>query len=255
MARLCASSLTSIRRECWNHSIPDLQALRTLLGTELPDELLELALTHPSAVGEGIERTLRSNQRLEFLGDAVLGACAAAHLYETESTLPEGKLTLRKIALVQKPTLARAAREMGLGSFLILGRGEEAGGGRERDAILADALEALIGAVFLASGWEAAQEFAFRALQSEIQKLQSSGVTASAKNLLQERTQAQGFGTPSYQTTTTQSVPPVFASKVVLQDVVWGEGTGASKKEAESNAARIALEKAEQPAPIAEADG
>jgi ribonuclease-3 len=220
------------------------QHVRTLLNAEVPDDLLQLALTHPSAVGEGIERTLQSNQRLEFLGDAVLGASVAAQLYETQITLPEGELTLRKVALVQKPALARAAKRLGLGDHLILGRGEDAAGGRRRDAILADALEALIGALFLAQGFDVARAFALRALREEIEKLESRSAIASVKNLLQEYTQANGLGTPVYRTV--QSSGPAharrFQSGVLLQGKVRGAGEGASKKEAESNAAQAALE-------------
>jgi ribonuclease-3 len=225
--------------------LPDFDKLRALLGADVSDELLKLALTHPSAVGEGIERTLQSNQRLEFLGDAILGASVAAYLYETESTLPEGELTLRKIALVQKPTLARAARRLGLGKQLVLGRGEENSGGRERDAILADALEALIGALFLAQGFQAARDFTLRALGKEIGVLASAVAVASAKNLLQEHTQAVGLGTPIYDTyhESGPSHASRFKARVLLQNEVHGEGEGASKKEAESRAARSALEK------------
>lgn len=226
-------------------STPNLDAVRELLVAPISDELLRLALTHPSAVGEGIERTLQSNQRLEFLGDAILGASVAAYLFEKQSTLPEGDLTLRKVALVQKPALARAAKRLKLGRHLILGRGEDAAGGRERDAILADAVEALIGALFIAQGFAAARNFALRALQEEIELLENTAAVASAKNLLQEHTQAVGLGTPTYNTA--QSSGPAharrFHSQVLLQTSVHGEGEGASKKEAESKAARAALEK------------
>jgi ribonuclease-3 len=233
-------------------STPDTNALHTILDSEVPTELLRLALTHPSAVGEGLERTLQSNQRLEFLGDAVLGAAVAAHLYEAQSVLPEGELTLRKIALVQKSTLARAARRLGLGEHVILGRGEETAGGRNRDAILADALEALIGALFLAHGFEVAQKFALRALCAEIEALGNKDTIASAKNLLQEFTQANGLGTPTYRTT--QSSGPAharrFQAEVLLLQTVSGTGEGATKKEAESKAAALALEQLQSDVPF-----
>lgn len=225
-----------------------LDAIRALLGFAVSDELLTLALSHPSSVGEGTERTLKSNQRLEFLGDAILGAAVAAHLYQEQSTLSEGELTLRKIALVQKPTLARAAKRLGLGAHLILGRGEDAAGGRNRDAILADALEALIGAVYLEFGFDAAQEFSLCALCEEIESLESAPAIANIKNLLQERTQATSLGTPVYQTI--QSGGPAhartFSARVLLQNQVWGEGEGKTKKDAECNAASVALRKIEQ---------
>lgn len=221
---------------------PNLKAVREIIGADVPDDLLALALTHPSTVGEG-ERTLKSNQRLEFLGDAILGACIAAHLYETQSTLPEGELTLRKIALVQKPTLARAAKQIGLGAHLILGRGEEAAGGREREAILADALEAVLGTIFLTHGFDGAREFVMRAMLHEIENLENTTVIANIKNILQEYTQANGLGTPNYHTT--ESSGPAharrFTSEVLLNGVVRGQGEGASKKDAEFAAARMAL--------------
>ena len=229
-------------------STPPLNAVRALIGVTVSDELLSLALTHPSAVGEGIERTLHSNQRLEFLGDAVLGASVAAHLYQSQSTLSEGELTLRKIALVQKPTLARAAKQLRLGEYLILGKGEDAGGGRAREAILADVLESLIGAVFVERGFEAAQEFSLRALHDELEKLKSSPALANIKNILQERTQALGLGTPIYRTE--QSGGPAhartFASQVFLDNENWGQGHGASKKDAECVAAAMAFAKLEE---------
>jgi ribonuclease-3 len=215
------------------------------LGADLPDDLLRLSLTHPSTVGEGMERTLESNQRLEFLGDAVLGAAVAAHFYESHPDLSEGELTLRKIALVQKPTLASAAKRLNLGEHLILGRGEELAGGRERKAILADALEALIGAIYLAHGFKAAQEFALRALDRDLEGLKNSPAMANIKNLLQEKTQAMGMGTPSYATSETSGPPHArsFFAQVLLQEEVWGEGNGGSKKDAECRAAQVALDK------------
>src|SRR4051794_1475713 len=125
----------------------DYKALRQLLGVAVADNLLTLALTHPSAAGEGPERVARSNQRLEFLGDAVVGAVAAEYFYRARSDLPEGTLTVYKAASVRGSSLTKAAKRLNLGSYLILGKGEEAAGGRRRDSILADAFEAIIGAI------------------------------------------------------------------------------------------------------------
>jgi len=141
------------------------------LGADVPDDLLILALTHPSAVGEGIVRTLKSNQRLEFLGDTIVGAIVAEHLYRTEPNLPEGDLTQQKAAAVRGESLARAAKRLGLGEWLILGKGEEQSGGRARDTILADAFEAVLGAVFLSCGLDKARDFALRVLESELSSL------------------------------------------------------------------------------------
>lgn len=219
-----------------------LAELTEKIGVCVPDELLHLALTHPSAVGEGLERTLLSNQRLEFLGDAVLGAVAVSHLYCTYPELPEGALTQRKAAAVRKQSLAQAARRLNLGHYLRLSAAEEAAGGRSRDTIIADALEAVIGAIFLAHGFETARDFVLRALDQELASVAQHAV--NIKNLLQEKTQAAGLGTPIYRTAS-MSGPAhrrEFSAEVLVQNVVRGRGRGRSKQEAEYGAANQALE-------------
>lgn len=224
-----------------------LDELRAKIGFDVPDELLVLAMTHPSAVGEGLERTLKSNQRLEFLGDTIVGAIVAEHLYRIGETLPEGELTQRKAASVRGETLERAARRLDLGRWLRLGRGEETSGGRTRGTILSDTFEALSGALFMAGGWECARRFALEALREELDEVANEAAGApfsSIKNLLQERTQAIGLGTPRYQTAQSSGSHGErrFSSQVFLQDEVRGRGTGRSKKEAESNAAQAAFD-------------
>jgi ribonuclease-3 len=218
------------------------ETLRPKLGAEVPEELLKLALTHPSAVGEGIERTLYSNQRLEFLGDTILGAIAAEHLFRQNAEWPEGALTQRKAALVQKATLARVARRLELGKYLILGRGEFHAGGANRDGILSDALEAILAAVFLSGGLEAARAFFVRWFAEE---LAAGGQPTPPKNLLQELTQANALGTPVYETAPFKADAKPherrYTSRVLLQETLWGEGVGPSKKEAESQAAQAAI--------------
>jgi ribonuclease-3 len=215
--------------------------LTGVLGVEVPRELLELALTHPSAVGEGIERTLLSNQRLEFLGDAVLGAVAAAHLYASEPRLPEGDLTQRKAAAVQKRSLAQAARRLELGRYVRLSAGAQAAGGRERDGILSDTLEALIGAIFLSHGFEAARAFVQRVLSAELEEAEQRA--GNVKNALQEKSQAVGLGTPVYRAAVIggPAHSRQFSAEVLIADQVRGRGRGASKKEAEQRAATEAL--------------
>lgn len=216
-----------------------------LPGGDVPDELLLLALTHPSFVGEGPERTLQSNQRLEFLGDAVLGAIVAEHLYRTGEALPEGDLTQRKAAAVRGPSLEAAARRLKLGQHLRLGRGEEQSGGRERGSILADAFEAIVGALFLSCGLDAARDFVHRALADELEAVERNA--GNIKNRLQERTQAIGLGTPRYQTapaggSSIAGPERRFTAQVLLMDKVRGRGTGRTKKEAECNAAQAAFD-------------
>ena len=221
--------------------------LRLKLPFAVPDDLLLLAMTHPSFVGEGLERTLKSNQRLEFLGDAIVGAVVAEHLYRIGETLPEGELTQRKAATVRGETLELAARRLELGRWLRLGRGEETSGGRERGTILSDAFEALLGALFLSGGWECARRFALESLSEELSEIahQAAGAPfSSIKNLLQERTQAIGLGTPRYQSAQSSGASGnrQFSSQVFLRDEVRGRGVGRTKKEAESNAAQAAFD-------------
>jgi ribonuclease III len=214
---------------------------------DIPAELLQLALTHPSATGEGEERTRNSNQRLEFLGDTVVGAIVADYLYRANPNLPEGELTQRKAALVRGSSLAKLARKLHLGEKLVLGRGEERAGGRERDTNLADAFEAVVAALFLAKGWDATRDFVTRILARELEHAAQSEAAdpfVSAKNLLQEKTQAIGLGTPRYETAQIgrHGSEKRFSSQVILTDGVRGRGQGRTKKEAENMAARIALD-------------
>ena len=212
------------------------------LGVALPKALLELALTHPSAVGEGIERTLHSNQRLEFLGDAVLGLVVAEYLFRNEPDLPEGALTQRKAAVVQGRSLAAAAGRLNLGRFLNLGVGEAERGGRNRESILADALEAIIGAIFLANGLDAAREFVVRIFAPEMES--AAGNAVNVKNRLQEITQANGMGTPVYESEVAGGPAHLrqFSAWVIFGGRERGRGAGLSKKEAECAAAAAALE-------------
>ena len=209
------------------------------MSAHVTDELLALAMTHPSAVGEGIERTLLSNQRLEFLGDSLVGAICAEYFFRREPNSPEGALTNRKISAVRKDALADAAKRLQLGEYLTFGRGEDVAGGRERHSNLSDAFEALVAAIFLSNGWEATRDWVVAALSEELDK--DPATLIPAKNRLQERTQAMGLGIPRYETT--QAAPKVqwFQSRVFLADEFRGQGEGKSKKLAEENAARVAL--------------
>jgi len=214
--------------------------LETLLGLEIPPELLQLALSHPSAVGEGLERTLQSNQRLEFLGDALVGAFVAAHFYQSEPNLPEGQLTNRKIAAVRREALGEAARRLELGRFLRFGRGEDVAGGADRLSNLSDAFEALTGAIFLAHGWETARDFVVKNLAPELAR--DPATLVPFKNRLQELTQSIGLGTPKYQSAPIRAHSHQFTSQVLLLDQVRGRGQGSSKKAAEEEAAKMALD-------------
>ncbi len=214
--------------------------LKARLGTPVDDELLFLAMTHPSAVGEGIERTLLSNQRLEFLGDSLVGAICAEYFFRSEPQSPEGALTNRKISAVRKDALASAAKRLELGEYLTFGRGEDVAGGRERHSNLSDAFEALIAAIFLSNDWNTTREWVLSALNEELNK--DPATLVPAKNRLQERTQAMGLGIPRYVTTQSHPKAQWFASSVFLSDEMRGQGEAKSKKLAEENAAKMALE-------------
>ena len=220
------------------HTRP-LTQLKAHLGVIVSDELLFLAMTHPSAVGEGIERTLLSNQRLEFLGDSLVGAICAEYFFRREPESPEGALTNRKISAVRKDALASAAKRLELGEYLSFGRGEDVAGGRERHSNLSDAFEALIAAIFLSNDWNTTRDWVLLALSEELNK--DPATLVPAKNRLQEQTQAMGLGIPRYATTQSHPKAQWFAASVFLGQEMRGQGEGKSKKLAEENAAKMAL--------------
>jgi ribonuclease-3 len=201
--------------------------------------LLELALRHRSWCAEngGVE----SNERLEFLGDAVLGLVITDHLYDSTPTDPEGVLAQRRAELVNAVALAELGRQLSLGSALLLGKGEETTGGRDKTSILADALEALFGAVYLDGGLEEARSVILRLYRDRISDVEAGARVSDHKSRLQELA-AREFGElPRYQLSETgPEHAKVFSARVRLGGEVWGEGDGRTKKEAEQSAARVA---------------
>jgi ribonuclease-3 len=201
---------------------------------------LEAAWVHRSAANE---RKLAGNyERLEFLGDAVLGLITAAWLYRRHPDLPEGELSRRKAALVSAGALARYARGLGLGAHLVLGQGEERSGGRDKDSLLADSLEAVIAAVYLDGGMRAARQVVERFLRTSSATLDVAA--SDAKSDLQERIQAEGRSAPTYRVSGESGPDHAkrFAVEVLIDGEVAGRGTGRSKKAAELDAARQVLE-------------
>lgn len=201
---------------------------------------LILACTHPSYANE--RGLADDNQRLEFLGDAVLGLAVSQALY-LRHRFAEGELTRWRAALVREESLAAWARRLELGPRLRLGRGEEQSGGRNRPSVLADAMEAVIGAVFLRSGYEAAADFVRAGLGSEIEALQE-GIMLDAKTDLQELCQARGL-TLTYRLDNEEGPPhdKRFSVSAIVGGSTVAAGSGRSKKEAEQGAARSALQK------------
>lgn len=223
-------------------SLADLQ---TLLGYTFRDEgLLRLALTHPLVAHEG-GVPVPHNQRLEFLGDAVLQLILTHELYEKFPAFDEGPLTKGRAKLVNRRTLAEHARGLSLGTHLILSHGEETSGGRERASTLADAFESLLGAIFLDGGFGAAQKFVLREFDSAFGKLSVPPTIENPKGELQELLQARSPEAPEYHvlSATGPDHDRMFECVVQHAGVELARGSGKSKKAAESDAARAALKK------------
>ena len=216
--------------------------LRDALGVQLPHGLLGLALTHRSYAYEN--GGLPTNERLEFLGDSVLGLVVTDELYRSQPDLPEGQLAKLRASVVNMTSLAAVARrigEGGIGPRLLLGRGEETTGGRDKDSILADALEALIGAVHLGCGLDTAGALVHRLFDPLLVEAATRGAGLDWKTSLQELGAARGLGAPSY---LVEDAGPdhakTFTASVVLAGTVHGTGTGRTKKAAEQEAAEAA---------------
>ena len=204
--------------------------------------LLQNALAHSSYANERWHDSLKSNERLEFLGDSILGMVVAEHLYRNFPDRPEGELTRMRADMVCETSLAAIANSIGLGAHLLLGHGEEQGGGRSRASILADGVESVIAACFLDGGMEAARSFISRFVLCNVpvNRLQN----ADYKTALQELVQQKKNQVLSY-ALTGESGPDHdkhFFVQVSLNGQVVGEGTGTSKKRAEQDAARVAIE-------------
>jgi ribonuclease III len=220
-------------------------SLSRTLGYSFNDPtLLEAALIHTSYVNERPGRGLESNERLEFLGDAVLGVVVAHRLYELRPESAEGELTVLRAWLVRQSTLARWARQVGLGPHLLLGRGEARGGGRDRPALLSRGFEALIGAIYLDGGLEATRTVLLPFIDQDIQSGFSPQRVVDAKSRLQQVTQARFESTPVYSMVdhTGPGHAPVFVVEVKAGPEVLARGSGHSKRAAQQAAAHAALQ-------------
>ncbi|MGO2096232.1 MAG: ribonuclease III [Candidatus Microbacterium stercoravium] len=204
-------------------------------GVESPAELLALALTHRSYAYEN--GGLPHNERLEFLGDSVLGLAVTAQLYERFPDVPEGDLAKRRSAVVSTLALADVARGIGLGEHLLLGRGEEQTGGRDKDSILADATEAVFGAAFLSAGRAAADALVLRLITPLIEDPARYGAAVDPKTSVQELAARLGVEAPSYVVTSTGPDHDRRLRAVLTVGEYTASGTGTSKKQAEMAAA------------------
>jgi ribonuclease III len=221
-------------------NVPDPQKLFSELGVELDAELTVLALTHRSFAYE--HGGLPTNERLEFLGDSVLGIVVTDALYHDHPDLPEGRLAKLRASIVNMHALAGVGRRMGLGDMLRLGRGEELTGGRDKASIVADAVEAVLGAVYLQHGIEVARAVVHRLFAELMTEAPKLGAGLDWKTSLQELSASGGLGVPEYRVS--EDGPDhakTFAAVVLLGGLERGAGAGRTKKEAEQQAASAAF--------------
>ncbi len=221
------------------NNTPDPEVISAALGVELDGELVLLALTHRSFAYEN--GGLPTNERLEFLGDSVLGVIITDVLYRTHPDLPEGRLAKLRASVVNMHALAGVGRRIGLGEQLRLGRGEEMTGGRDKSSIVADAVEAVIGAVYLQHGLDTTRQVIRRLFTDLLTAAPQLGAGLDWKTSLQELSAERGLGVPEYRVS--EEGPDhakVFAAQVLLGGSPRGGGSGRTKKEAEQNAAAAA---------------
>lgn len=206
-------------------------------------DLLLKALTHRSYLNEAKIKGLNSNERLEFLGDAILSFWISSQVYQRFPDFPEGELTFIRTYLVRTETLTKLSSILNLGSYLLMSKGEELGGGRENPSLLANTLEALIGAIFCDQGIETVSDF----LKNQFKDLiciKEIGSLKDSKSLLQELVQAQGHPSPVYRLISSEGPDhqKIFTMGAYLEDKLLAQGTSKSKQEAEEEAAHNALE-------------
>ena len=223
----------------------DLQSIEDGLGVDFKNkELLKLAFVHSSYINENPGVLPESNERLEYLGDAILGLAVAHELYRRYPTKQEGDLTNLRSALVRGDTLAEVAQSLHLGEYLVMGVGEDAGGGRERRSNLAAVFEALVGAVLEDRCYEAAEAFVLKVLARQLDSVEELGRGKNAKSALQELLQGRGMSPPTYQVVdmTGKDHTRTFTSEVLINGKVMGNGTGRRKALSEQEAAADALQ-------------
>ena len=224
----------------------DWSVLQRDLGVVFKDlTILQQAFVHRSYLNENPDFELYSNERMEFLGDALLGFVVAERLYQEFEALDEGEMTKLRALLVSKDNLAQVATYLGLGKYLYLGQGEEKSGGRKKPRTLACVFEALIGALLIDRGFSVASDAIWRLLDSGLERAMRKGLTGDYKTRLQEISQAEQKGIPVYRVVDVAGPnhERKFKVEVLVEGKVVGKGSGRSKRSAEKEAARVALEK------------
>ncbi|SFT74749.1 ribonuclease-3 [Selenomonas sp. GACV-9] len=226
----------------------ELRELAATLGVKFVNlDFLQQALTHTSYANES-KGNIVHNERLEFLGDAVLELASSTYLYQHFPQMPEGQLTKTRASIVCSATLARLAANLHLGDYLLLGRGEEMGGGRTRQTNLEDVFESVIGAIYLDQGWEAAKDYVIRQLTPEFERAKHGAILKDYKTILQELVYQHEGQSVAYEQVAEEGPDhdKRFTFQVRITGKVMGKGSGHSKKEAEQHAAREALAKLNQ---------
>ncbi|HAJ73455.1 MAG TPA: ribonuclease III [Lachnospiraceae bacterium] len=221
--------------------ISKLKELEKRCGHRFSDiSWLEMALRHSSYTNEHRMNRLECNERLEFLGDAVLELVSSEYLYQNYPDIPEGGLTKMRASLVCEPTLAYDAKALDLGDYLLLGKGEDASGGRKRDSIVSDALESVIGAIFMDAGFQAAKEFVLRFILDDVENKQ---LFHDSKTILQEMVQKKGKNVITYRLLREEGPDhdKLFTVCAMMGENSIGSGKGHSKKAAEQQAAYNAI--------------
>jgi len=229
----------------------DLREFEERLDFQFEDySLLQRALTHRSFVNENPQENQQDNERLEFLGDAVIDFVVAAYLFDHFPDMDEGQLTMLRSALVRTNTLAEIAQQLGVGQALHLGIGEDEGGGRERLPNLCAALEAIVGAIYLDQGLDKAEQWIVALIPPVLEQIIASENHIDAKSGFQIWSQAQHNITPNYQVISSEGPDhdKRFTVAVLLGDEIWGTGIGSSKQLAAQKAARSALDRVEKAA-------
>jgi len=221
-----------------------LEEFEKLIGYEFKNKKnLILALTHSSYANENRDKNLKSNERLEFLGDAVLDVIISEEIYTKYSELSEGEMTKLRASIVCETSLVKCAAKIGIGKYLLLGKGEELTGGRTRISILSDAFEALLAAIYIDRGMETARKFVLEQMHELIEASVNGTIFMDFKTQLQEVVQKNNDKKITYEIIEEKGPDhsKVFVSQVKISGEVMGVGNGKSKKEAEQNAARLAL--------------
>jgi ribonuclease III len=226
----------------------DISSIEAALGVHFDDySLLSRALTHRSFLNENPDEAIEDNERLEYLGDAVLDFVVAAYLYHRFPEMKEGELTMLRAALVRTRTLGEIGRDLSLGQSLRLGHGEAESGGRERLANLCAAFEAVVGALYLDQGLATVESWIHELLAPQLQQILASSAHKDAKSEFQIWAQSRYNATPSYQVIDDEGPDhdKLFTVAVLVENETWGIGQGGSKQKAAQAAASAALDKAE----------